>query len=95
MRLSAEMRNIVRQTTREIFGESARVRLFGSRTDDDQRGGDIDLLIELPAPQADARKKSLALAARLQMQLGEQPIDVLVIDPQTVHREAAATGVPV
>lgn len=99
MRLTAKAREIIRQTTFEIFGESARVRLFGSRVDDEQRGGDIDLLIDLPAPQADARKKSLTLAARLQMQLGDQPIDILVLDPETVlqpiHREAAAKGVPI
>lgn len=98
MRLTAEAREIIRQTTVEVFGEAARVRLYGSRVDDEQRGGDIDLLIDLPAPQADTRKNSLTLAARLQMRLGDQPIDILVLDPETVlqpiHREAAATGVP-
>ncbi|MHB1360248.1 MAG: nucleotidyltransferase domain-containing protein [Rhodocyclaceae bacterium] len=98
MRLSPRTRDIIRATTREVFGAEARVRLFGSRTDDTQRGGDIDLLVELPCPQADSRKKSLTLAARLQMQLGDQPIDILVLDPQTtmqsIHRVAAATGIP-
>ena len=49
MRLTPRAREIIRDTTREVFGEAARSRLFGSRVDDSQRGGDIDLLIELPA----------------------------------------------
>ena len=99
MRLTPEVREIIRTTTRELFGEQAQVRLFGSRTDDNQRGGDIDLIVELPSHQGDARKKSSTLVARLQMRLGDQPIDVLVIDPESpddvIHRVAAATGEPV
>ncbi len=99
MRLSPKSREIIRETTLEVFGAEARVRLFGSRTDDSLRGGDIDLLVELPCHQPDTRKKSLTLAARLQLQLGDQPIDVLVIDPNTalqpIHRVAAATAEPI
>ena len=96
MRLTPRAREIIRDTTREVFGEAARSRLFGSRVDDSQRGDDIDLLIELPACQPDARQKALALTARLQMKLGDQAIDVLVIDPETplspIHRVASATA---
>jgi predicted nucleotidyltransferase len=99
MRLTDHAREIIRNTTCEVFGPEARVRLFGSRTDDSQRGGDIDLLVELPVHDPDSRKKSLTLAARLQMRLGDQPIDILVLDPQTplqpIYQVAAATGIPV
>lgn len=99
MRLSQRAQDIIRATTKEIFGPAARVLLFGSRTDDTQRGGDIDLLIELPTHLPDSHKKSLTLAARLQMQLGDQRIDILVLDPQThlqpIHRVAVASGIPV
>ena len=99
MRLTAHAREVIRNTTREVFGADAQVKLFGSRVDDAQRGGDIDLLIELPRHQPDAHKKSLTLAARLQMRLGDQRIDVVVLDPETpvqpIHREAVATGVPI
>ena len=97
MRLAEKSCEIIRNTTREVFGADARVRLWGSRVDDRQRGGDIDLLVELPRQQKDARKKSLTLAARLQMQLGDQAIDILVLDPDTpmqaIHRQALATGI--
>lgn len=62
-----------------------------------QKGSDLDLLEELPAPQADARRKCLTLIARLQRRLGDQPIDVLVTDPeaprQRIHEIARSTGV--
>jgi predicted nucleotidyltransferase len=99
MRLSPESREIIRATTHEVFGQDAQVRLFGSRTDDSRRGGDTDLLVELPSPRADTRRKSLTLVAKLQMRLGDQPIDVLVIDPESppgaVRRVAKATGEPI
>jgi predicted nucleotidyltransferase len=99
MRLTPQTREIIRTTTQEVFGAGARVRLFGSRIDDSQRGGDIDLLVELPSRLADSQKRSLTLAARLQMRLGDQPIDILVLDPDTVlqpiHRVAVATGVAI
>ena len=98
MRLSPHARSIIRRTTADVFGARACVRLFGSRVDDALRGGDIDLLVELPAPDADKHRHSLTLVAKLQQQLGDQPIDVLVIDPDTtelaIHRQARATGVP-
>jgi predicted nucleotidyltransferase len=48
MRLSDLDRRAILQATAEVAGPQARVLLFGSRTRDDLRGGDIDLLIEIP-----------------------------------------------
>ncbi|NTV10927.1 MAG: nucleotidyltransferase domain-containing protein [Zoogloea sp.] len=98
MRLTFQDRLAIRQATLELFGEDAEVRLFGSRVDDKLRGGDIDLLVELRHIDPDKQRKSLTLVARLQRQLGDQPIDVLVIDPNTalqaIHHIACKTGIP-
>ena len=48
MRLTPETRDIIRHSTQAVFGLDSQVKLFGSRIDDRQRGGDIDLLVELP-----------------------------------------------
>jgi predicted nucleotidyltransferase len=97
MRLNEEQVRIIRESTQSVFGAHARVRLFGSRLNEDLRGGDIDLMVECDEPVPDRLGKSLALVARLQMALGDQPIDVLVIDPNTelkpVHKAALSTGV--
>lgn len=97
MRISPQTRSVIRQTAAELFGEEARIVLFGSRTDDDQRGGDIDLLIDLPNIDDEKQRKSLTFVARLQRRLGDQRIDVLVADPSTpelpIYRVARETGI--
>jgi len=97
MRLSEDQARIIHETACNVFGANARVRLFGSRLDDGLRGGDIDLLVECDEPISDRLRKSLALVARLQIALGDQPIDVLAIDPTTelqpIHKIALSSGV--
>lgn len=97
MRLSSQTQKIIRETVQEIFGPDATVAVFGSRVDDTARGGDIDLLVQSGNPVQQRERKALQLVARLQIRLGDQPIDVLVIDPETVpqpvHKEAIRTGV--
>ena len=82
MRLTPEQVTIIKKTGAETFGDTARIWLFGSRADDHKRGGDIDLLIE--TEETDVMrivKIELAFMVKLQMQLGEQKIDVLVDYP--------------
>lgn len=97
MRLSLQARQIIRITASEVFGETATVKLFGSRTDDRQKGGDIDLLVECPAPIEEVGLKTARFVARLQRQLGEQKIDVLCVWPglalSPAHNDAIKTGI--
>ena len=46
MRLSETERKAIKAALKKHFDATARVYLFGSRTDDQKRGGDIDLYIE-------------------------------------------------
>jgi predicted nucleotidyltransferase len=99
MRLSERERNVIRQATAEVAGPTARVLLFGSRTRDSLRGGDIDLLVELALPNPDRLGLAVKLGARIERQLGLQKIDILVADPATpetpVLEAARLDGVPV
>jgi predicted nucleotidyltransferase len=97
MRLTKRQIEAIHNATREVFGSRARVKLFGSRVDDDARGGDIDLLIECPEPIENAGVFAARLAAKIQMRIGERKIDVLYVWPGMkqlpVHRAALEQGV--
>ena len=80
MRLAPADLTAITAAAQAVLPAGSRVMLFGSRTDDSRRGGDIDLLVEPPSPldamaQIQLRSK---LAARLYRLLGERRIDILV-----------------
>ena len=98
MRLTNDQIRTIKEATADIFGPDACIWLFGSRTDDSRRGGDIDLYVEANATdQRDIQKKSNRLWIRLQRQLGEQRIDITAHSseqpPNAVHQEARSTGI--
>lgn len=47
MRLSQPDIDAIKTVVADVCGESAVIRLFGSRLDDAAKGGDIDLMVEL------------------------------------------------
>lgn len=97
MRLSQQHREAILRVVADVVGPAATVRLFGSRVDDSTRGGDVDLLIELPVEPSDVFARQRRLSARLLRALDARPGDVLVIGPVThrdsVHQEALQHGV--
>jgi len=97
MRLDAKTQNIIKTEVANLLGAGSIVRLFGSRVDDNQRGGDIDLLIESPAPFENKVQTECRLAARLYIRLGGRKVDVLIKDSLTplkpVHQQAIEHGV--
>jgi len=96
MRLSESTCAVIRSTVQDVFGSGATVKLFGSRINDNARGGDIDLLVELASASTELERKTLQLITKLQLRIGDQPIDLLVLDPstprQTIHEHAILTG---
>jgi predicted nucleotidyltransferase len=99
MRLTAQDLQATEEYAQEFFAPGSTVRLFGSRMDDQRRGGDIDLLIEtpnamLPHDQVERRNGFLA---RLYRRLGEQKIDVLIVptgcpDERSIIQTARRVG---
>ena len=59
MRLTPAEIAAIKAATREAFGETAVVRLFGSRVHDKLRGGDIDLLVEVDKLEDESRQKAI------------------------------------
>jgi len=85
MRLTDAERAQIGWAARDVLPPGSRVLLFGSRTDDSRRGGDIDRLVEPPAA-VDAAQE-IALCSRLMVQLyrriGERRIDIVIARPGT------------
>lgn len=81
MRLAHSDRKLITETVRNMLGPDTVVRLFGSRLDDARRGGDIDLLVEVPQPLHQRVMTACRLAARLERALDGRRVDVLLSDP--------------
>lgn len=94
MRLTPHQAELIKAASQQVYGENTQVFLFGSRADDSQRGGDIDLYI-VPAQAETDLKQRLQLHALLQQQLGEQSIDLIIAkDPQrSIEQQAIKNGV--
>ncbi len=97
MRLTDEQRRAIVEETTRTFGPGARVRLFGSRVDDSACGGDIDLFVEVDRALPNRAAAASRLAAKLQIALGEQRIDIILVDPDTkpqaIHAVARRQGI--
>ena len=94
MRLSSRERQIIREQALAIFGKGTSVYLFGSRVDDNKRGGDIDLYIEM-TDKTDLTAKEIQFDIQLQVLLGEQKIDIVVaMDPHSpIEQVARSEGI--
>ena len=98
MRLTEEQKHIILDQTADLIGPDAHVWLFGSRTDDQRKGGDIDLLVEVNRVLNDRVLLAARLAARLEYRFHGLPVDVVLKDlattNQPIHQIARRMGVP-
>ena len=95
IRLSKKEIEAIKEVAKEVFGEGARVFLFGSRVNPELKGGDIDLFIEVPEGKREVERK-LKFLVRLKEKIGEQRIDVIIReerDRDFISQEAKKTGV--
>jgi predicted nucleotidyltransferase len=90
VRLTGFQISLIRDQSLKHFGSNSRVWLFGSRVDDSQRGGDIDLYVESdiqdPAALVDAKLHFMLEIHRI---LGDQKIDLVL------HRNKCNRNLPI
>ena len=99
MRLTDLQATVIRDSVVRSFGPATRVWLFGSRVDEQGKGGDIDLYIE-PEIQDAAQlvEAKLHLLRDIHKKLGEQKVDVVIRreafkDDLAIFRVARETGI--
>lgn len=94
MRLSDFEIKTIHNECRNFFGSNSKVFLFGSRVDNDLRGGDIDLYI-IPELNTRLEEKRSRFLLRLYEQIGEQKIDLIFRKDETrpIEQEAIQHGV--
>ena len=83
MRLTPDQIDTIKSTATAVLGQGAQVILFGSRANDQLKGGDIDLLLETDHPVVNKPQAIGQIYARLIRQLGDRKIDILIKDPQS------------
>jgi predicted nucleotidyltransferase len=77
MRLTDQQIETIRNIGQDVFGEGVRIFLFGSRVNDEKRGGDIDLFIESENSESMNIKNKIMYLAKLKLALGDQKIDLV------------------
>jgi uncharacterized protein len=78
MRISDKEIENIRELAGLHFGKDVQVFLFGSRTMEQQRGGDIDLYIRNPMGIKLSIRSKINFIGDLIIRIGEQRIDVVL-----------------
>ncbi len=90
MRLSKlEVEQIIKALTPFLRGQRAEIRLYGSRTNDDLKGGDIDLLLILDKSKSATMllAKKHKILAQIKGLIGEQKIDLKIASKQELKKD--------
>ena len=77
MRLTKYQTDTIKELAHKYFGTQATVSLFGSRTDDQKRGGDIDLIIKSDDETMLTLEKKIHFLAELKTKIGDRHIDTV------------------
>jgi predicted nucleotidyltransferase len=97
MRLTDHQIAAIRILAYQLAGTQSRVRVFGSRIDDTQQGGDLDLMLELPEPVENPAFLAAQLAAKVSRLMNGRKVDVLLSAPNlmrlAIHDVAFKEGI--
>jgi len=81
MRLTTNQIDFIHQLTTELAGSRAQIRVFGSRLDDTAKGGDLDLLLELPEPVENPAMLAARISTKVSRKMYGRRVDVLISTP--------------
>ncbi len=96
MRLTQQQTIAIHDIVKQLAGADAEVRLFGSRTDDAARGGDVDLLLDSPRAVDNPAMLAARLSAKVSRLMGGRRVDVVIKAPNLaqlpIHEVALREG---
>ncbi len=100
MSFSEEKLDIIRTSFKKHFDIEDNLWVFGSRVDEEKRGGDLDFYVETHQHPSNALKSKLAFVNDLWRSFGDQKIDVIlnlltVSLSLPIHSVAKQTGVQI
>ena len=82
MRLLTQEVSIITSVFAEFIPKNSKAKLYlyGSRTDDNKKGGDIDLLLIVDSPKTkqQLREQHAKILGKLYLKMGEQKIDITI-----------------
>lgn len=94
MRLSQTQIDAIVQVFQHVFSHGE-LLLFGSRVDDQKKGGDIDLYIQPEELMPDLVMRKVKFLSMLKSKIGDQKIDLVLAPfaPRHLKREIRDKGV--
>ncbi|MDP1659471.1 MAG: nucleotidyltransferase domain-containing protein [Methylotenera sp.] len=81
MRLTAQQVKRIAELIQVVIGTQARTYVFGSRLDDNARGGDLDLMLEVSESIDNPALLSAQLSAKISRVMHGRKVDVLLSAP--------------
>lgn len=85
MRLTPDQASAIRHCVAQLTEPSTRVWLFGSRVDDQARGGDVDLMIELDTPVLEPAMLAAQVSTLISRSMFGRKVDVLIQAPNMLQ----------
>ena len=99
MRLTESQIHDIKAIIEAEVGAEASVFVFGSRTDDSKKGGDLDLMVRIPTRVERPALLSAKLSTLISDVMHGLKVDVILQSPTTrvapIHRIARETGIQI
>lgn len=94
MRINQQERHVLIKVLSQYLKSNAQLRLFGSRVDDNAKGGDIDLMLIVADQKirADIAFNKAEILSEIKLEIGDQKIDLLLCTPDSLQKDTFQKG---
>ncbi|MCJ8296721.1 MAG: nucleotidyltransferase domain-containing protein [Oceanospirillaceae bacterium] len=97
MRISKQDALFIKNSIVEQTNAAVKIWLFGSRVNDDEKGGDVDLLVKLDVAVERPALLASGIAVKIMRQMHGRKVDVVLeapnLDAKPIHAIAKQMGI--